>query len=196
MLRALSLATALAATCLISACASAPPSYAARSDPRTVWIVGGAGTAIGQATFTDGPHGVLIRLEFAERSLPPGWHGLHLHEVGNCSDFAGGFQAAGGHLGMDRRIAHGLLHPSGPEAGDLPNLFAAPAAPYAAEFLAPYTVLGSERIPGTANRRERLPLIDSDGTALMIHAGHDDQTSQPIGGAGNRIACAALTRRP
>lgn len=165
-------------------------------EPRTAWVVGTNGAAIGQATFTQAPQGVLIRLEFSERSLPPGWHGLHLHTRGDCSDFAAGFQASGGHLGMGDRVQHGLLNPQGPEAGDLPNLFAPPAGPFAAEFFSPYTVLDAERIPATARNGAREPLLDGDGTALMIHANADDQTSQPIGGAGARIACAALTQLP
>lgn len=189
---------ALVLAALLTACASSgrEREYTPASAPRTVWIVGGAGSAIGQATFTDGPHGVLIRLEFSARSLPPGWHGMHLHQRGDCSDFADGFQASGGHIGMDRRIAHGLLNPNGPEAGDLPNVFAAPNAPFAAEALVRTIVLSPTRVAGNANRRERLPLLDEDGTALIIHAGPDDHVSQPIGGAGGRIACAALTALP
>lgn len=162
---------------------------------KQTWIVGADGQRIGQASFRDGPHGVLIQLEFSQGALPPGWHGLHLHTRGDCSDFAAGFQASGGHLGMERRIQHGLLNPEGPEAGDLPNIFAPPAGAFAAEVMAPLVTLG-ERIPGVANRRERLSLLDPDGSALLIHAGPDDQVSQPIGGAGNRIACAALTQLP
>ena len=55
--------------------------------PRTAWIVGSEGRAVGQATFTEGPDGVLIRLEFSAGALTPGWHGLHLHQRGDCSDF-------------------------------------------------------------------------------------------------------------
>ena len=78
---------------LLSACASSgggglPPD---RIAPRTTWIVGSEGRAIGQATFTEGPDGVLIRLEFSAGALTPGWHGLHLHQRGDCSDVAAGF---------------------------------------------------------------------------------------------------------
>lgn len=189
---------ALLFAALLTACASTggdrqtPP----QASPRTAWVVNGQGQAIGQATFAGGPNGVLIRLEFSERSLPPGWHGLHIHTRGDCSDFAAGFQAAGGHLGMNERIAHGLMNADGPEAGDLPSMFVPPAGVYGAEVFAPYVTLSSERVPATARMRELLPLLDEDGAALMIHAGPDDQLSQPIGGAGARIACAALTPLP
>ena len=35
-------------------------------------------------------------------------------------------------------------------------------------------------------------LRDADGSALVIHASPDDHMSQPIGGAGGRIACAVI----
>lgn len=189
---------ALIFAAFLSACASSGGSrdYTPASAPRTVWIVGGSGQAIGQATFTDGPHGVLIRLEFSAGALAPGWHGLHLHQRGDCSDFAAGFQASGSHAQMEHHGEHGLLDPNGPEAGDLPNIFASPAGPFAAEVFTPYVTLGGERIPGNANRQAREALLDGDGSALLIHAAPDDHTSQPIGGAGARIGCAALTRLP
>lgn len=189
---------ALLFAALLTACASTPASDVGVTPPaaRTAWIVGADGRAVGQARFTPAPNGTLIRLEFSERSLPAGWHGLHLHTRGDCSDFAAGFQASGGHLGMGERVQHGLLNPGGPDAGDLPNLFASPSGVFAAEFFSPYTVLGPERIPGNARNHAREPLLDGDGAALVIHTGPDDQITQPIGGAGARIACAALTPLP
>ncbi|MEL6573431.1 MAG: superoxide dismutase family protein [Pseudomonadota bacterium] len=37
-----------------------------------------------------------------------------------------------------------------------------------------------------------MPLLDEDGTAIAIHAEEDDQVTQPIGGAGARIACGIV----
>ena len=39
----------------------------------------------------------------------------------------------------------------------------------------------------------RPALKDADGSALVIHANADDHSTQPIGGAGDRVACAALS---
>ena len=177
---------------VLGACASSPEgaNIALQTPPRTAWIVGQEGLALGQATFTEAPAGVLIRLEFSRRGMPVGWHGLHLHQNGDCSDFAAGFHAAGGHLGMLGEVQHGLKNPAGPEAGDLPNLFAAPSGVFGAELFSPHITLRDEPLEG------RQSLLDADGTALIIHAAPDDQISQPIGGAGARIACAALTRLP
>jgi Cu-Zn family superoxide dismutase len=180
---------------LTCACASSPngAELASQIQPRTVWVVGGEGRAIGQATFTEAPSGVLIRLEFSERALSSGWHGLHLHQRGDCSDFAAGFQASGSHVGMDRRVQHGLLSADGPEAGDLPNLHASPTGAFGAEIFSPWITLAADPV---GPRPQRQPLLDADGTALVIHAGADDHLTQPIGGAGARIACAALTPLP
>ncbi len=177
---------------LLTACAGTPDSadLARYLQPRTVWIVGGDGQAVGQATFTEAPTGVLIHLEFSQGRLPAGWHGLHLHARGDCSDFATGFQASGSHVTLNHRVQHGLLNRRGPEAGDLPNIFAAPSGISGAEVFSPYLTLHSDRIGN------RLPLLDADGAALLIHANRDDQASQPIGDAGARIACAALTPLP
>lgn len=188
---------ALVFAALLTACASAGGGGAAYVAPpaKTAWIVAADGRPIGQATFRDGPNGVLIQLEFSQGALPPGWHGLHLHGRGDCSDFAAGFQASGGHLGMGPRVQHGLMNQNGPEAGDLPSIFAPANGVFAAELFAPRVTLGP-RVPGSATQTERLSLLDEDGSALLIHAAPDDQTTQPIGGAGARIACAAITPLP
>lgn len=181
--------TPLAALFVLAACASAPevPDFTPQP-PKTAWIVASDGRPIGQAQFLEAPRGVMIRLEFQAGALPTGWHGLHLHQIGNCSDFALGFQSSGAHLGHGESVQHGLLNPAGPEAGDLPNLFATPAGPFAAEFYSSAITL-----TGAGGRTN---LLDGDGSALVIHAAPDDQTTQPIGGAGARLACAALTNLP
>jgi len=182
--------TALAAATL-GACASDGDQAAIPAPaPRSAWVVGADGSAIGQAIFTEAPAGVLIRLEFSPGALPPGWHGLHIHGAGTCTDFADGFRASGAHQGHNEDTAHGLLNPEGPEPGDLPNLFAPPSGPFAAEVYSPWLTLG----PVEKDKRE--PLLDADGAALVVHAGPDDHATQPIGGAGARIGCAAITNLP
>jgi Cu-Zn family superoxide dismutase len=157
------------------------------SPPRTVQIVGQSGQAIGQATFTQARDGVIVRLEFAEGALTPGWHGVHLHQIGVCGDFAAGFTASGPHIGAgNEHVRHGLMHQTGPEAGDLPNIFAPASGPFGAEFIAPNVTMGASSLS------ERHALLDADGSALVVHAQPDDHLTQPIGGAGARVACAAL----
>jgi superoxide dismutase, Cu-Zn family len=40
---------------------------------------------------------------------------------------------------------------------------------------------------------KKAPLLDQDGSALVIHAGVDDYVSDPAGNAGDRIACGVVT---
>lgn len=139
-------------------------------------VIGVEGTEIGTLNILDGPHGLLLEVVISPGGLTPGWHGLHLHQVGDCSD-TGVFKLSGGHVGKIEG-GHGLLNPIGPEAGDVPNIWA--AADGSAGYEA-FTAL----ISGPE-------LLDEDGTALIIHANRDDQLSQPIGGAGPRVACAVI----
>jgi superoxide dismutase, Cu-Zn family len=152
----------------------APQPEAAK--PLVAPILGTGGKAIGKAEITPAPTGALIQLSFEKGALPPGWHGVHLHEKPDCSD--AGFKAAGGHIGHGQGgELHGLLGPK-PETGDLPNLFAPKAQAFSAQLFVSAAPLST--------------LMAAGGFALVVHANIDDQVSQPIGNAGARIACAAF----
>ena len=79
---------------------------------------------------------------------------------------------------------HGLLNPKADDAGDLPNIWAGADGTAHAEV---YSTLVSV---GGAGKRPAL--ADADGSALVVHANPDDYTTQPIGGAGARVACAVI----
>ena len=149
---------------------------AAKADTLETDIIGQTGETIGTASLTDSPHGVLIRIEIGPGGMAPGWHGVHLHQVGDCSD-VGEFQLSGGHVNPDGR-EHGLLNPEGPDAGDLPNIHAGEDGAVNAEMFTWLITLGE--------------LQDEDGSAIVFHESEDDHMSQPIGGAGARIACAEV----
>lgn len=154
----------------------------AAGDSRTVEIVGDGGKAIGTANLTNAPRGLLIKVEVS--GLTPGWHGMHIHSVATCAD--AGFKASGGHvhaMSVTTPI-HGLLNEHETDLGDLPNIFAGADGHAAAEVFAPYLSLSEEP--------DRLNIIDTDGSALIIHAAADDHQTQPIGGAGARVGCAAI----
>ncbi len=150
------------------------------------------GAEIGYAVFTDGPGaGVLIRIDL--KGLPPGWHGMHLHQTADCSDYADGFLASGGHVDPDAH-EHGLLNMDGAERADLPNIYAGADGRATVELFNDGVAL----YPSEAAAAEAgpWPLMDDDGFAVIIHAAPDDHMTQPIGGAGERIACAAIKGAP
>jgi Cu-Zn family superoxide dismutase len=132
------------------------------------------GVRIGVVFAWQGRGGVLIQVSSHE--LPPGIHGVHVHVAGDCRD-VGVFEASGGHVAGDGG-PHGFLHPGGTHGGDLPNIYAHNDGRARADFFSAALSLSD--------------LTDSDGAALIIHAMPDDYQSQPIGGAGVRIACAAF----
>ena len=171
-------ALALAA-CLSLACAAN-----AADAPKSVHVevknAGGGG--IGHAVLTEAPGGVLLRLEL--KNLTPGWHGLHFHETGDCSK--SDFTSAGAHVHAKPSVVHGLLNPDSTDSGDLPNLFASADGSATAELFSTYV-----SITGAGGRPA---LSDADGSALVVHANPDDYASQPIGGAGARIACGVIAK--
>ncbi len=152
-------------------------------------ILGEAGARLGTARLRQGPVGVLIALEFQAGALPPGWHGVHFHEKAECGD--AGFKLSGAHVGHDGKPGrHGLLNPTGPETGDLPNIEAPASGAFGAELFSTFIGLSARSIGG------RAALQDADGSALVVHAARDDHVSQPIGNAGARIACALIRAVP
>ena len=148
----------------------------------TAHFTGANGADVGTAMLQDASPGTLITLNL--KGLPPGPKAIHIHATGHCDDGSSGFKHSGSHLNP-AGAQHGLLNPAGPDAGDLPNIYVADDGTVRAQL---YTerahLVGSD---GAV-------ILDSDGAALVIHAGADDHLSQPIGGAGDRIACAVITR--
>ncbi|MFZ5619002.1 MAG: superoxide dismutase family protein [Pseudomonadota bacterium] len=146
-----------------------------------------AGDDIGHVVLADAIGGVLLRVDV--KGLAPGWHGIHLHMIADCSDGAGGFKASGAHVDPENH-EHGLVNPAGSERGDLPNIYAGADSRATAEFFrAGLNLYPSEQ--GAATNGP-FPLMDDDGFAVIIHANADDHSTQPIGGAGDRVACAAI----
>ncbi|WBL65855.1 superoxide dismutase family protein [Thauera sp. WB-2] len=176
--RSLALTLSLSVLTVSLAILSSPATAAERA---TATIIDRDGKAVGAATLTEGPHGVLIHV--AAKGLPPGPKAIHIHSVGTCEDPDKGFVASKGHLNPHAK-PHGLMNPEGPDAGDLPNLFVHADGSVEAEF---FSTLASLTGAG-----ERARILDEDGAALVIHENRDDHLSQPIGGAGPRLFCGVI----
>lgn len=161
---------------LIAAATTAP----ALAQAATAELKGADGKTIGTATLTEAPHGVLLRIE--AKGLTPGWHGLHFHEKGDCG--TPDFKSAGAHVHTAATTVHGLLNAEANDDGDLPNLYAAADGSATVELFSPLVSLN-----GAGGRPA---LLDTDGSAIVIHASPDDYKTQPIGGAGARIACGVV----
>ncbi len=143
-------------------------------------LLGADGAPWGTVQITDAPGGVLLRIEAT--GLTPGWHGVHFHEKGDCK--VPKFTSAGSHVHTMTPVVHGLLNGNANDAGDLPNIYAGLDGSLTVEL---YSTLVSLR-----GRGGRPPLLGANGVALVIHDRPDDYKTQPIGGAGDRVACAAF----
>ena len=135
------------------------------------------GKRLGAVIIQDLPSGVALAT-LTLNSLPEGVHGIHLHETGDCS--SEDFKSAGGHVAGDRK--HGVLVDGGPHSGDMPNLTVKSNGVGEVEVFLPFLSVQND-------------LLDSDGSAFVMHQGLDDYESQPACDAGDRIACGELTER-
>lgn len=109
--------------------------------------------------------------------IPPGEHGMHVHENGNCT----GPQAssAGAHYDPSGAIVHGDRTDSARHLGDLGNIVADADHTATFDFTdARIKVVGQNSIAQKA---------------LIVHASADDFTTQPSGNSGDPIACGIIT---
>lgn len=154
---------------------------AAAADAATasVTITGADGTEHGTVTLTQTRAGVLLKAELT--GLPPGPHGIHFHEAGQCEP---PFESAGGHYNPTS-VQHGFMSESGPHVGDMPNIHVPDSGNATVEMLNPYVSLEAD----SGNS-----VFDEDGTALVLHAAADDYMTDPSGESGDRIACGVVSQ--
>lgn len=167
-------ATALAATITLAFSGQAP----AQSISASANMINRDEVEVGTVTFNTTRSGML-QMIVELTGLPPGPHGFHVHETGECT-VDGGFESAGGHYAGDH--SHGIESDGGPHPGDFPNVHAAENGVVKLEFFTDRLSLD-----GGDN-----PLMDEDGSAVVVHSGADDYASQPSGDAGDRIACGVI----
>ena len=164
----------IAAAALVVGCASMSPpgpKATAKLEPTK------GNSANGTVTFAQRGDKVVVEARVA--GLPPGNHGFHIHEKGDCS--SGDGMSAGGHFNP-RGKPHAAPTTPDRHAGDLPMLVADAA--------------------GNATLVVEIDVItigggDTDivGRGLIVHKDPDDFMTQPTGNSGARLACGVIVRK-
>jgi len=127
---------------------------------------------------------ILVTVQLQSTALTPGFHGMHLHTIGNCGDTGEGpFTAAGPHLALQS-----MQHPE--HSGDAPAILV--------------NADGTGYVSFATDRFTMADLLDADGSAIIIHALPDNYANIPsrygtpdaetldAGDSGPRVACGAV----
>lgn len=143
-------------------------------------IVNAKGEKIGSASLKQA--GTDVKLNVKVKGLTEGEHGMHIHGAGKCEGPE--FKSAGAHFNPHNK-QHGLKNPQGSHSGDLPNLVANKKGKASVKAV----IKNASLQEGSADS-----LLGPDGTALVIHAGPDDEVTDPAGNSGGRIACGVIKK--
>ncbi|WP_420474515.1 superoxide dismutase family protein [Noviherbaspirillum sp. ST9] len=140
------------------------------------------GNPVGKVRLTQEGSGT-VSVQAQVHDLPPGFHGFHVHAVGECVP---PFTSAGGHFDQD-------AHTHRDHSGDFPVLLVNADGTATARF--------------NTDRFSVADLFDADGSAVIVHAGPDnyaniptryaaapDATTLATGDAGARIACGVVDK--
>lgn len=147
------------------------------SEVAVAMLVSATGARIGVATLSASAGAA--RLGVSVAGLPPGAHGIHIHANGACTP--PDFESAGPHFIPDGK-KHGLRNPEGPHAGDLPNI----------ELGSNGSADTSFAVSNDLARSGPQFVLQPGGTSIVIHAGADDEMTDPSGNSGARIACGVF----
>ncbi|MGG4343618.1 superoxide dismutase family protein [Paenibacillus lautus] len=135
-----------------------------------VKLYNAAGESVGSATLEQINDGVKVKITAS--GLTPGKHGFHVHENAIKDR---DFKSAGGHFNPTDKH-HGLKHPQGSHVGDMPNLVVGADGTVEAEKIIQH---------GTLEKNQPNSVL---GRSLIIHAGEDDEVTDPSGNSGDRVA--------
>ncbi|KUI32389.1 superoxide dismutase [Mycobacterium sp. IS-1496] len=157
------------------------------------------GTTVAKAEFDfSGGFATVTVQTVAAGQLEPGFHGMHVHQVGKCEPNSvapsggapGNFNSAGGHFQTEGKTGH-------PASGDLTSLQVRED--------------GSAKVMTTTDAFTAEDLTSGEGTAIIIHEKSDnfanipperynqvngtpgpDQATMATGDAGGRVACGVI----
>ncbi|GAA2025053.1 superoxide dismutase family protein [Pseudokineococcus marinus] len=152
------------------------------------------GREIGVVGMDPGAEGTVVSVVLTDSGLEPGFHGFHVHAVGECEPDSqspsdpsrtGDFLSTGGHLGADASD-----HPA--HAGDLPPLLVRSTGDATLQVVTEGFTVDD--------------VTDADGSAVVVHEGADDFANVPeryapegpdeetlsTGDSGGRAACGVL----
>jgi superoxide dismutase, Cu-Zn family len=162
--------------------ALAVPTFAGGAIRAGASIVDSSRTAIGWARFVEDAAGI-VHVNVHVKGLTPGLHGIHIHRVGDCTP---PFTTAESHYNPQVTPKHGLDNSDGPHPGDLPNLTVN-------EDGVGHLDTTTDRVTLTGGPTTVFDATTGQvGSALIIHAGVDDQVTDPTGNSGGRVACGVI----
>jgi len=165
---AFAFAAALAAS---AAAAAGPTAHADLKDAK--------GAQVGTASLSESGGAVHVAVEV--HGLPPGKHGIHVHSVGKCDP--PDFMTSASHFNPTGK-KHGLKSADGAHLGDMPNLEVGSDGKGKGHFTLAGVTLGD----GPNG------LSGPNGSAVVVHEKVDDETTDPGGNSGSRIACGVVVR--
>ncbi|MBV8927685.1 MAG: superoxide dismutase family protein, partial [Mycobacteriaceae bacterium] len=178
---------------------ASPAAQAAGTQTLRAQLKSPDGTTVANATFDFANGYATVTVEtVAGGILSPGFHGMHIHQVGKCEANSvaptggapGDFNSAGGHFQVAGHTAH-------PASGDLTSIQVRGD--------------GSARVVTTTDTFTAADLLGGEKTAIVIHAKPDnfgnippekysqvngtpgpDENTLATGDAGGRVACGVI----
>jgi Cu-Zn family superoxide dismutase len=130
---------------------------------------------VGTARFTSVEGGVTAHIVIA--GADAGEHGIHIHEVGDCSDSKAA--SAGGHFNPAGEPHHGGTTGSARHAGDFGNILVDASGNGSLDLT----------MPGLSINGDRTGIV---GRSIVVHDKSDDLHTDPSGNSGSRLGCGVI----
>jgi len=119
----------------------------------------------------------ILEIDVEASGLKPGKHGIHVHNLGDCS--GEGAKNAGPHFSVGP-VPHGMPDLSNSHNGDLGNVTA--------------DEKGNVKAHLSSKNMLLMGATNIVGKSVVIHGAEDDMTSQPAGNSGARVACGVIVQ--